>query len=93
MISEASAMTVRQRLGELLNEVQYRRRRVVITKSGKPVAALVDIGVFDRLRKLDEEFEHLRGDLAEAFSGCSEAEVDALVDEAVEAVRANSGSE
>lgn len=93
MISEAPAMTVRQRLGELLNEVQYRRQRVVITKAGKPVAALVDIGVFDRLRKLDEEFEHLRGKLAETFSRYSEDEVDALVDEAVEAVRADSTRE
>ena len=40
MIREAPAMTVRQRFGELLNEVQYRRGRVVITKAGKPVAAL-----------------------------------------------------
>ena len=86
-------MTVRQRLGELLNEVRYRRQQIVITKAGKPVAALVDIGVFDRLRKLDEEFESLRGKLAEAFSDYSEAEVDALVNEAVVAARANSGSE
>ena len=50
-------------------------------------------GVFNRLRKLDEEFEHLRGKLAEAFSDHSEAKVDALVDEAVEAVRTHSGNE
>ena len=39
MIKEAPAMTVRQHLGELLNEVQYRHGKVVITKAGKPVAA------------------------------------------------------
>ena len=93
MISEASAVTLRQHLEELLNEVQYRRQRVVITRAGKPVAALVDIGVFDRLRRLDEEFEHLRGKLAEAFSRYSEDEVDALLDEAVESVRASSSRE
>ena len=82
-------MTVRQRLGDLLNEVQDRRQRFVITKAGKPVAALVDIGVCERLRKLDEEFEHLRCELADAFSGHSETEVHALVDEAVEVARAN----
>ena len=43
MIKESTAMTVRQNLGELLNEVQYRRSRILITKAGKPVAALVDI--------------------------------------------------
>lgn len=39
--------------------------------------------------KLDEEFERLRGTLAEAFSCYSEVEVDGLLDEATEAVRAN----
>ena len=47
MIREASAMTVRQNLGDLLNEVQYRNGRVLITKAGKPVAALVDIALFE----------------------------------------------
>ena len=36
MIREAPAMTVRQNLGELLNEVQYRQGKVLITKAGKP---------------------------------------------------------
>ena len=86
-------MTVRQHLGELLNEVQYRRQRVVITKAGKPVAALVDIGLFERLRKLDDEFDRLRARLSGAFSDRTEPEVEALVNEAVKAVRADSGSE
>ena len=87
MIKEAPAMTVRQHLGELLNEVQYRHGKVVITKAGKPVAALVDIAMFERLRKLDEEFDRLRAEISEAFAGKSEGEIDALVDEAVKAVR------
>ena len=87
MIKEAPAMTVRQHLGELLNEVQYRHGKVVITKAGKPVAALVDIAMFERLRKLDEEFERLRTELSAAFADQTEKEVDALVDEAVKAAR------
>jgi prevent-host-death family protein len=43
MIHKATAMSVRQNLGELLNGVQYRHDSVLITKAGKPVAALVDI--------------------------------------------------
>ena len=35
MIREASAMTVRQNLGDLLNEVQYRNGKILITKAGK----------------------------------------------------------
>ncbi|MBI2311562.1 MAG: type II toxin-antitoxin system Phd/YefM family antitoxin [Betaproteobacteria bacterium] len=87
MIREAPAMTVRQNLGELLNEVQYRHGKVLITKAGKPVAALVDVAMFERLRKLDEEFDRMRAELARAFSGMTEKEVEALVGEAVKAGR------
>lgn len=88
MIREAPAMTVRQNLGELLNEVQYRQGKVLITKAGKPVAALVDIAMFTRLRKLDEDFDRMRTELAQAFSGMTEDTVDELVGEAVNSVRA-----
>ncbi len=42
MITETSAVTFRQNLGEMLNQVQYRHDSVIINKDGKPVAALVD---------------------------------------------------
>ncbi len=87
MIREAPAMTVRKNLGDLLNEVQYRKGRIVITKGGKPVAALIDVALFERLRKLDEEFEQLSGALAKAFAGIGPAKGTALVDEAVKAAR------
>ena len=80
-------MTVRQHLGDLLNEVRYRRGRIVITRAGKPVAALVDIQTFERLRRSDEEFERLREELSEAFAGQPEDEIRAMVDEAVHAAR------
>ena len=73
----------------LLNEVQYRNGKILITKAGKPVAALVDIALFERIRKLDEEFDQMTAQFAKAFAGKAEKEVDALVDEAVKAVRAN----
>ncbi len=87
MIREASAMTVRQNLGDLLNEVQYRNGKVLITKAGKPVAALIDIALFERIRKLDEEFDQMTEDFARAFKGKAEKEVSALLGEAVKAVR------
>ena len=89
MIREATAMTVRQNLGELLNEVQYRHGKVLITKAGKPVAALVDIALFERIRKLDEEFDQMTAHFAKAFAGKGEKEINAVVDEAVKAVRRN----
>jgi prevent-host-death family protein len=87
MIREAPAMTVRQNLGELLNEVQYRRGKVVITKAGKPVAAIVDIALFERIRKLDEDFDEMTAELAKAFSDKNADEVASLVGEAVKSAR------
>jgi prevent-host-death family protein len=87
MIREAPAMTVRQNLGDLLNEVQYRKGRIVITKGGKPVAALIDIALFERLRKLDEEFEQSAGALAKAFSRVGAVKGAELINEAVKAAR------
>lgn len=90
MFHEASAMTVRQNLGELLNEVQYRHSRVMITKAGKPVAALVNMELFERIRKLDEEFERMAGDLAIAFADLPEEKGAALIDEALKNARRTS---
>ena len=87
MLRETPAMTVRNNLGELLNEVQYRHDRVIITKAGKPVAALIDIPLFERIRKLDEEFEQLTRELAVAFEGIDEKEGMALIDEAITTAR------
>lgn len=60
---------------------------MLITKGGKAVAALIDISLFERLRKLDEEFERMRAELTEAFSGMPEEEVNTLIDEAVAEAR------
>jgi prevent-host-death family protein len=87
MILEATAMKVRQNLGELLNEVQYRNGKILITKAGKPVAAIVDVALFERIRKLDEEFGKLTTELAEAFEDVAPEKGMALVDEAVKAAR------
>ncbi len=87
MIRTAPAMTVRNNLGELLNEVQYRGDSVMITKGGKPVAALIDMALFERLRHLDENFTRLRSQFSEAFAQLDETDLDALFDEAVAETR------
>jgi prevent-host-death family protein len=87
MIRAAPAMQVRQNLGELLNEVRYRHDRVMITKAGKPVAALIDMPLFERIRKLDEEFEQISNELADTFARVPEDEGTSLLDEAVATAR------
>ncbi len=69
MITEATAVTLRQNLGDMLNRVQYRRDSIVITKDGKPVAALVDAALFERIRRMQARFDALTDRLAKGFEG------------------------
>jgi prevent-host-death family protein len=50
MITEVSAVTFRQNLGDMLNQVQYRNDSIVINKDGKAVAALIVADLFARIR-------------------------------------------
>ena len=88
MLREATAMNVRQNLGELLNGVQYRHDSIVITKAGKPVAALVDMATFERMRrKNDGKFERAWAQIAKGFEDLSEDEVEKLAAQALEEAR------
>ena len=85
MITETSAVTFRQNLGEMLNQVQYRRDSVVINKDGKPVAALVDARLFERIRRMQARFDALCQRIETGYASVPEAvgmdEIDAAVTE------------
>ena len=87
MIRESSAVAARQNLGDLLNQVQYRNDSVLITKDGKPVAALVDVALFERIRRLRDEFLRLTDALGKAYEGVDSAAAQREIDEAVGAAR------
>lgn len=77
-------MKVRQNLGELLNEVEYKRDQVIITKAGKPVAALIDIPLFERLREMDKEFQRMTDQLRQSFKNLEESQINTLLNEAID---------
>ena len=87
MVREAPAVKVRQNLGELLNQVQYKRDSVVIMKDGRRVAALVDIGLFDRIRAMESRFIDITTRIRKAFSTTGDKEFDGLVAAAVRHAR------
>ena len=74
MISETSAVAFRQNLGEMLNQVQYRRDSIVINRDGKPVAALVDARLFDRIRRMQNRFDALCQRIEAGYAQVPEAE-------------------
>ena len=88
MIRQTNAVAFRQNLGEMLNQVQYRRDSVVINKDGKPVAALVDARLFERIRRMQAGFESLCERLESGFAAIDEAEGMAEIDKAVKQDRA-----
>jgi prevent-host-death family protein len=87
MIQEVSAVTFRQNLGEMLAQVQYRHDSIVISKDGKPVAALVDAELFARFRQMREVFDALSDRIAAAYYEVPMDEGLAEIDAAVTAVR------
>ena len=87
MITETSAVAFRQNLGEMLNIVQYRNDSVLIKKDGKPVAALIDAKLFERIRRMQDRFDALSARLEHDFATLPEADGMAVIDAASAAVR------
>jgi prevent-host-death family protein len=87
MVTEVNAVHFRQNLGEMLNQVQYRNDSIVINKDGKPVAALVDAELFARIRRMQDRFDQLSRQVAEAFADVPEEQGLAEIDAAVAEVR------
>lgn len=87
MITETSAVSFRQNLGEMLNQVQYRHDSVVINKDGKPVAALVDARLFERIRRMQARFDALCQRIETGFVNVPEAEGLAEINAAIDLER------
>jgi len=87
MITEVNAVNFRQNLGEMLNQVQYRNDSIVISKDGKPVAALVDAELFARIRRMRMRFDELTGRLADGFASVPPEDGLAMIDAALERER------
>ncbi len=68
MITRTNAVAFRQNLGEMINQVQYRNDSIIISKDGRPVAALIDARLFDRIRRMQERFDLLAARLAGAYA-------------------------
>ena len=71
----------------MLNQVQYRNDSIVVSKDGKPVAALVDAELFARIRRMRERFDALSQRIADAYAEVPLDEGLAEIDRAVAQVR------
>ncbi len=92
MITETSAVSFRQNLGDMLNQVHYRNDSIVINKDGKSIAALVDARLFERIRRMQARFEDLSQRLAQGFAATPQDAGMAEIDAAVQAERPRFGT-
>lgn len=93
MINETNAVAFRQNLGEYLNLVQYRKDSVLIKKDGKPVAALVDAALFERIRAMQDRFDALCDRIAKGYSEVPEDEGMAEIQQACALARQETADE
>lgn len=87
MIHETSAAAFRQNLGKYLNLVQDRNDSVLIKKNGKVVAALIDLHLFESIRRRQERFDDLCAQFAAGFAHVPEAEGMAAIEEVTKQAR------
>lgn len=87
---------VKARLSSLVNEVYRKQTRVLVEKSGIPVAALVSIDDLQRLAQLDEQRAERRRvleSMREPFRGVPAEEIERETARAVAEVRAEMATE
>ena len=79
--------SVRDRLGEILDEAHYHGSEFVIQRRGKPLAAIIPYSAYERLDRQRKEAFKVFHEIWEANKGADPEEVAKLVEEEVEALR------
>jgi len=77
MITEVSTVMFRRKLGEMLGKIPSGNDSIVISKHGRPIAAL-----FARIRRQQERFDALAARMADDFAGTPQDDGMAAIDRA-----------
>jgi prevent-host-death family protein len=90
MTQTINASTARQEFSKILNKVFREETRIVVEKSGIPVAAIISAEDLKRLDRLEKErADHFRilDEVKAVFRDIPEAEIENEVDQAITRVR------
>ncbi len=90
MTKTIKASVARQQFSQLLNEIFRGESRVVVEKSGIPVAAIISASDFKRLARLEAERNKdfaILDEMREAFKGVPAEEIEREVAHAINQVR------
>ena len=90
MTKTIKASVARQQFSQLLNDVFRKESRVVVEKSGIPVAAIISASDFTRLARLEAERNKdfaILDEMQEAFKDVPAEEIEREVAQAINQVR------
>jgi len=79
--------TVRDRLGDLLDQARYRGHEFIITRRGRPLAALIPFSEYERLQRQRAEALKVFDEIWQANAGADPGRVAADVERAVAEAR------
>ena len=86
MEKTVSAYEARRNFGKVLNEVAGKGDRIVVEKHGEPVAVVVPVEVYKQWQAARQQFFDWIREMAER-TNADEKEAEALIEEAIQAVR------
>ena len=95
MTQTVNASTARQEWSKLLNKVFREETRIVVEKSGIPVAAIIsaeDLKRLDRLERERADRFRILDEVKAAFRDVPEAEIESEADQALTRVRQATGA-
>lgn len=81
-------MEARRKLGELLESVYYRNDEIVIERNSKVMGVLITPAQYQVIQQNRERLGRAAEELREGFKDLSGSEIQRLVDDAVQEVRA-----
>ena len=58
-MSKMSTVEARENFSELINQAAYGNKRIVLTRRGKPLVAVISINDLDQLKSLENEQQSL----------------------------------
>ena len=95
MTQTINASTARQEWSKILNKVFREEIRIVVEKSGIPVAAIIsaeDLKRLDQLEKERSDYFRILDEVKAAFRDVPEAEIENETDQALTRVRQATGT-
>lgn len=85
MAKHISAMDLRKRLGQVMNQILLRDDEYIIERDGKPMAAMIPVWKLRQLEEKKESFWKKVGEFRKEGKKVKKGELDRTISEAVKA--------